>query len=73
MIVKQVEEMKQPAKPFPKLMISKSCNVVLFSSPKVGVAILVENDGPYTVGEHIEDWVQEEFTDYTGKLEVSND
>ena len=73
MIVKQVEEMKQPVKPYPKLMISKSGNVVLFSSPKVGVAILVENDGPYTVGEHIEDWVQEEFTDYTGKLELSND
>jgi len=73
MIVKEIEKSKHTAKPYPKLMISKIGIVVLFSSPRVGVFILAKNGGPYTVGEHLEDWTMSQFTDYTGKLELSND
>lgn len=59
--------------PFPKLMISESGTIVLFQESDKGVCL---KDGCLTfkkVGQYTNDWSMHYFTDFDGKVTLSND
>ena len=55
---------------FPKLMISETGLIVLFSSPKLG--FVVKGDDLWKAGEHSETWIIDVFTDFHGSVTLSN-
>ena len=55
---------------FPKLMISETGLVVLFSSSKLGTVI--RGDRLWGAGEHSVIWIIDMFTDFDGTITLSN-
>ena len=56
---------------FPKLMISTSNTIVLFYNDFSGISVVTGNDYD-TVGEFSECWDRDVFTNFNGKVELSN-
>jgi len=70
-----IGESKTKEKPFPKLMISLlTDNVVLFSSPKEGMVVLLgkRNKCCYEIGEYAKDFTMDNFTDYNEPITLQN-
>ena len=70
--VKTTTEKKQEPKPFPKLMISETGNIVLFSEPDFGTLIVPSHTIGKEVGFYHESWRAEEFTDYNEPITIQN-
>lgn len=56
---------------FPKLMISTGNTIVLFYNFHSGMSVVAGNDFD-TVGEYSECWDDAVFTNFNGKVELSN-
>jgi hypothetical protein len=56
---------------FPKLMESDN-GIVLFTDNKSGTAVHIKNSS-YSLGDVSSTWYIDNFTDFKGKLELSND
>lgn len=64
-----------PIKPYPKLKISTSGLVVLFTDEEEGFVIggsLLSVGDDYKMGEWRTDWVHENFHDFAGSVTLSN-
>lgn len=56
---------------FPKLMISTGGMIVLFESKTSG-AVVMEGSGHRIIGEYSKTWNLNLFTNFNGKVELSN-
>lgn len=61
----------QEEKPFPKLMISKSGRIVLFTSKFSGFVIR-EKEYCYGIWHFSKSWASEDFTDYNEPITIQN-
>lgn len=66
-----IKEDNTSDKQFPKLMVSYLGFIVLFSDSKMGTVVNNENNNLATVGEHHE-WDIQEFSEFSGTIELSN-
>lgn len=65
-------------RPFPKLMIADDGLIVHFSEVEYGMVVVPPNqriasNARYVVGYRSNGWTMDEFEDYEGKVELSND
>ncbi len=61
-------------KPFPKLMISESGRIVLFSKLGCGTVLREpEVETAYSIGHYSDTWSLTKFTDFNGTVTLSND
>jgi hypothetical protein len=67
----KVIESKQEI-PFPKLMESDIGTIVLFYKEREGVLLKTVPESFKEVGEYHEEWAMDCFTDFEGKLELTN-
>lgn len=67
---------KEQGKPqhfaFPKLMIRKEGDIVLFSGMSAGTVVHKESDSFWSVGYHSTVWERSDFVDYYDDLWMSN-
>ena len=70
--VKKTTEKKQEPKPFPKLMISETGNIVLFSEPDFGTLIVPSSTIGKEIGYWQKSWATEFFTDYNEPITIQN-
>ena len=64
------EPKKAKEKGFPKLMIAKDGEMVLFQSLSVGTVI---KGVEYGIGHHSVRWAMKDFSDFEGSITLSND
>jgi hypothetical protein len=72
MKVKVIESKAKEEIPFPKLMESDIGTIVLFYKEREGVLLKTVPESFKEVGEYHEEWAMDIFTDFEGKLELTN-
>ena len=67
----EIIEEENNADEYPKLMVGLNGTLVLFSEPKIGM-VMISGRG-WEPGHYSTAWTMEGFTDFKGKLVLSND
>lgn len=69
----KVEVNEKKLKNYPKLMVSDDGCKVLFIETEVGVCVDKGNNPLNYIGEYSDRWAENEFTDFTGSITLSNE
>ena len=72
MKVKVIESKGKEEIPYPKLMESNSGAIVLMYKEGEGTVLKLNSKGGLEMGEYVPGWEMDCFTDFDGKLELTN-
>ncbi len=71
--MKSVVNQPQSVKTFPKLMVSKMSNAVVFFYDDFKGIVVSDARNEYGIGHHSTDWIMDNFKDFNGSITLSND
>lgn len=57
---------------WPRLMSTETGHIVLFAEPRKGTVLEVGSTEDGAVGDYINNWIMDEFSDYTGRIILEN-
>lgn len=69
--MKVTSEERPISNQYPRLMKSNKGSIVLFTRSKVGSVIKESDNSGFSLGEHSNDWLMSEFTQFYGSVTLS--